>query len=249
MSTEITVLGMRINPCENTERMGKGTDMPDDTQKLVAERLEFRLKETGKAAAAVSRAAGLGPDYIRDFLTGRKRNMKHEALMKIARELDVTIAYFHAGEDEAAESGGLMAAPEPPASKAVPIYGRAAGSRDGALYVEPQVIDWAPCPPGVFTVRDVYALWVMNDSMKPRFRHGDIVFVEPHRAVRPGDDVVIQIRQRDSNTVETWIKEFVGYRGDDIVAWQHNPAQELTFKRGEVAEMQRIIPINELVGV
>lgn len=225
--------------------------MPDDTQKLVAERLDFRLKETGKKPAAVSRAAGLGPDYIRDFLTGRKRNMKHEALMKIARELGVTIAYFHASDDGSAESGGLMAAPEPPAAfgKSVPIYGRAAGSRDGAVHAEPQIIDWAPCPPGVTDVRDAYALWVMNDSMKPRFRHGDIVFIEPHRAVRPGDDVVIQIRPADSNTVETWIKEFVGYRGDDIVAWQHNPPQEVIFKRSQVAEMQRIIPINELVGV
>ncbi len=240
---------MRSNPCENPYALRKDKIMLDDTQRLVADRLEFRLQETGKKAATVSRQAGLGPDFIRDFLTGRKAKMNADALVRIARELGVTVAYFHTNTAEAAESADMLAAAEPPPVKSLPIYGRAAGSRDGALQFEPQIIDWAPCPPGVLETRDAYALWVMNDSMKPRFRNGDIVFIEPHRPVRPGDDVVIQIRRDDTNTVETWIKEFVGYRGDDIVAWQHNPPQELVFHRDEVTEMQRIIPINDLVGV
>lgn len=226
--------------------------MFDDTQKHVAERLAQRLKETGKTAAAVSRAAGLGPDFIRDFLTGRKRKMNGDAMVKIARELGVTIAFFTGDDSEGApdSAGVLIAAPEaPPSGRSVPIFGRAAGSRDGALQIEPQIIDWAPCPPGVENVRDAYALWVVNDSMLPRFRHGDIVFVEPHRAVRPGDDVVIQIRPDESNTVETWIKEFVGYQGDEIIAKQYNPPKDLVFKRNQVIEMQRIMPINDLVGV
>ncbi|MEP9397950.1 S24 family peptidase [Mesorhizobium sp. KR2-14] len=225
--------------------------MLDDTQKLVAERLAQRLKETGKTAAAVSRAAGRGQDFIRDFMIGRKRRMNADDMARIARELGVTVPYLLGEEVEAiVDSEALAAAaPEAPAGKGVPIYGRAAGSYHGALHIEPQITDWAPCPPGVANVRDAYALWVVNDSMVPRFRHGDIVFVEPHRPVRPGDDVVIQLRPDESNIVETWVKEFVRYQGDDIVVKQFNPPKELVFRRNQVVEMQRIMPINEIVGV
>ncbi|SFK29873.1 Phage repressor protein C, contains Cro/C1-type HTH and peptisase s24 domains [Mesorhizobium albiziae] len=209
------------------------------------ERIARRLQETGKKAAAVSRSAGYGPDFIRDFLAGRKGTMNAEAAARIAHELETTVPWLQ-GDDAA-----LPEPPDPQTARArsVPVFGTAAGSEGGALHIGSDVIEWLPCPPGIEGVRDVYALYVVGSSMEPRFRQGDPVFIAPHRPPRPGDDIVIQIKFDESGSVESWVKELVSIRDDQIVVRQHNPSGEISFDRRQVIEMHRIVPVNELFGL
>jgi phage repressor protein C with HTH and peptisase S24 domain len=212
----------------------------------LAERIARRLKETGKAASAVSRAAGYGPDFIRDYLSGRKKKMSADALARIARELGTTAAWLQ-GDDESL--------PEPPAphetgitrDRAVPLFGSTVGE-GGRVRATDEIVEMLVCPHGLEGVRDVYALYVARDTMEPRFRLGDVVFVTPHRPPRPGDDVVISYKTESGET-EMRIKQYLGERGDEVCALQHNPRQEVFFKRANIVEIHRIAPINDLIGV
>jgi phage repressor protein C with HTH and peptisase S24 domain len=221
---------------------------------IVVDRLRRRIAEDGRSASAISRAAGYGQDFIRDFLAGRKRKMSTEALGAIARELGVTIAWLQGGDEAMPEIAPPRAAER--AARAargggdqIPIFGTAAGSAGGALHISPDTIGWVSCPPGIANLRDTYALYVVGHSMEPRFRQGDIVFVSPHRPPRPGDDIVVQVREPDSAETQSWVKELVRDTPERVVTRQHNPADEIVFERDRIVEIHRILPINELVGI
>jgi phage repressor protein C with HTH and peptisase S24 domain len=212
----------------------------------LAERLRQRLQETGRNATELSLSIGRGKDYVNDLFKGKKDSFKSDVLVAIARELDVTVPWLQ-GDDDAPKEPSAGQPPLP--GRTLPVYGTAAGALDGALHMTTDVIEWIPCPAGLAGARDAYALYVVGDSMVPRFRHGEIIFVAPHRPPVPGDDVVIQVRHSESGATQSWVKEFVRLNGDEVVVRQHNPASEKRFARGDVVEMHRVMRINELVGL
>ncbi|MEO3997207.1 S24 family peptidase [Mesorhizobium sp. CAU 1732] len=216
----------------------------NDSGSLLAQRIRQRLDETGRSASEVSLACGYGTDFIRDFLTGRKKKINSEALARIAHELGTTVAWLLGDDDAIQEAGDTQ-----PAQQMVPVYGMAAGSRLGAAHHETEIIEWVPAPPGLARVRDAYMLYVDGVSMYPRFKHRDPIFVAPHQPAWPGDDVVILIRNSRTGEYQTWVKELVTINPDEIVTKQYNPGDEIHFNRSEVIEMHRILPLNEIVGL
>lgn len=225
-----------------------GEDRMSRPDTILHRRIVERLKETGRSASEVAVAAGAKQDFITDFLAGRKKSMNMRAMVRIAQELDRPLAWFY-GEEDIRSEDVANAIPTPPPSKRIPVYGTAAGSRLGASHYESDVIDWVPAPPGLDRIRDAYMLFVDGSSMEPRYRHRDPIFVAPHQPPWPGDDVVILIRKPKTGEYQTWVKELVNINPDEIVARQHNPSGELRFRRSEVVEMHRILPLGEIVGL
>ena len=87
--------------------------------------------------------------------------------------------------------------------------------------------------------------------MEPRYFSGDLIFSHPHKPVRPGDHVVVQVRKDQSpgGLTETWIKRFKADTDGEIVTEQYNPRADMRFKRQYVAAMHRVLTVNELLGV
>lgn len=213
----------------------------------IAGRIRQRLDETGKNAAAVSRAAGYGPEFIRNFLSGKKRSMNIAALAAIARELDAPVAWLQG--DDSVQPLDRTAAPAPPdAERTLPLYGTAAASQAGSIHILDDVLEWLPCPSGLKGVRGAYALYVSGTSMMPRFRPGELVFVAPGRPPRPGDDAVIQVRRAENGETEAWVKEYVTETPEQVIARQYNPPEEMRFSRREVVGLHRILSTKELIG-
>lgn len=142
-------------------------------------------------------------------------------------------------------------AQQPAASqiRQLPVYGLAAGSLAGQTVMTVEPIEFAPCPPGLVTVRDAYALMVKGSSMEPRYYAGDLIFIHPHRPVRPGDHAVIQVRKDPAGETETWIKRFRGETEKDVLTEQYNPPANMNFARKYVAAVHRVLTVNELLGV
>src|SRR5262249_1120246 len=76
----------------------------------------------------------------------------------------------------------------------LPVYGMTVGGREGDFTFNGQTVDYVPRAPGLGKVKDAFALFVANDSMKPWKEHGDIVYLHPGRPARPGDYVVVELR-------------------------------------------------------
>lgn len=133
----------------------------------------------------------------------------------------------------------------------VPVLGTAVGggNDDGDFRFNGETIDYAPRPPGIASRKDVYVLYVENDSMSPRFEPGERLYVDPHRAPRAMDYVVVELHGEGGEPGKGFIKRLVRKTPTKLVVSQFNPAKELEFDSDRVKQLHRVIPYDELLGV
>mgnify|MGYP000938715430 CR=1 FL=1 len=134
-------------------------------------------------------------------------------------------------------------------NRTLPLYGLAAGSLAGQHAMTSDPVDQVPCPPALADVAGAYALRTRGESMVPRYMPGDVLYVNPHQRVRPGDHVIVQTMLHDNSGTETWVKRFEGENPETIEVWQYNPPAKVEFKRRFVMHVHRVLPVNELFGM
>ncbi|MFD2679050.1 S24 family peptidase [Camelimonas lactis] len=129
----------------------------------------------------------------------------------------------------------------------IPVFGHAAAGDDGRFIMNGQRIADTFCPPVLSGVEGAYAVYVHGESMEPRFRAGETVWINPHQPVRQGDDVVAQILdadEDDGSPPSAYVKRFVS-RGSELVLHQFNPPDgetyELRFPEQRVVSVHRIV--------
>lgn len=131
----------------------------------------------------------------------------------------------------------------------LPVLGVTVGGDGGDFERNGQTIDYLLRPPGLAGVRDAFALYVMSDSMWPRFAHGETVFVHPHRPARPGDDVVVELKAPDGEPIPCYLKRLVRRTAKELVLEQFNPRKEIPIPASKVRHVYRILTPNELLGI
>lgn len=135
----------------------------------------------------------------------------------------------------------------------VPVLGTSRGGvpdKAGDFEMNGQIVDHVRRPPGIEGLRDVFALYVVGESMSPWREPGDLVYVTRARQPRPGDYVVAELLpQREGDPPSALLKRFVGLKGDRLVLEQYNPRQELRLDRRRVHQLHRVIDWPELLGI
>ncbi len=221
------------------------------------DRIRERLKDLGKTARAASIEAGLHPDTIRNVLRERSKKPRGDSLVKLARALNVTVEWLMEGEDPSVQPP--QPTPELPAvlpapdlsldmPRNIPILGTAAGSLTGAFQVDSNPIDYVRRPPGLEGARDVYALYVVGNSMSPRFEEGELLYVSERRPARIGDYVVIQTTDTRDGSVSAYCKRLRKRCDSSIEVEQYNPATTFTLQMSEIRAIHRVLTLNELFG-
>ena len=121
---------------------------------------------------------------------------------------------------------------------------------DGAFQLEPGVIDYVRRAPGIMNARDVYALYVTGESMWPRFRDGELLYISASRPVRIGDDVVVCIKpEREGDPERCFIKTLVRRHSDSIEVEQFNPVKRITFANDDIVRVHRVLTMADVLGV
>jgi len=124
----------------------------------------------------------------------------------------------------------------------VPVYGRAQGGPAGEFEFNGEVMGWESRPPMLEGVPDAYAIYVDGDSMYPRYKPGETVWINPSKPPSRGDDVIVQLHPvEEHGSQRGFIKEFVKWSPNHLVVCQHNPAGELTYDRNDVKTMHTIV--------
>lgn len=97
------------------------------------------------------------------------------------------------------------------------VYGWRRNDKNEIVTDFSRVNDAIAAPPNLLGVEGAYAALVADNSMSPRVRPGDIVFVNPTKPPRPGDLVMVAAlgSGKDKNTAR--IREFVRDEGADIL--------------------------------
>lgn len=127
--------------------------------------------------------------------------------------------------------------------------GHAVGGSEGDFSLNGEVIGRVPRPRALIG-RDIFAVRVRNDSMTPRFKEGELVYVDRHREPVAGEDAIIEMHpEEEHHAGPAFIKELVSKNMQTVVVMQHNPRKNITFQRREVKRLYRVIPWNEVLGV
>lgn len=122
----------------------------------------------------------------------------------------------------------------------IPMYGRAIVGADGVA-MDGRVIGWTFCPPGFEDVDRIYASYINGNTMFPRYKTGEVVWMHPNKPPKGGDDVFLQIQREGEEPPLGIAREFIAWDGDTLSVSQHNPPQNTTFQKNEVLAMHVIV--------
>lgn len=130
----------------------------------------------------------------------------------------------------------------PYSDRRIPVYGRAVGGDEGKFEFNGERMGDVFCPPILDGVPEAYAVEVAGESMTPRFRPGETVWVNPRKSVHRGDDVVVQMHPAEPDgTVEGYIKEYVTITPTMLVLRQYNPAKEIELDRRIIKSVHKVV--------
>lgn len=206
------------------------------------------LKERGLTQRELAAHLGVDPAAITRLFAGKRRLRLDEAPM-VAEFLGLdTPAFLEANR----MNGNVEIRPgrgdgDPDAGpRDLPVYGSAQGGDDG-MTIDYQPIEWMRRPQALEGVVDAFAFYVVGDSMTPRFRHGERLLVHPRRPPRPGEDVLIILRDgADREAGETdrrhaMVKTLVGRAGANVTVAQYNPPREFELPASEIDSILLIV--------
>lgn len=135
-----------------------------------------------------------------------------------------------------------VSAPQPEAlgRKDLPVYASAEGGSMGEMIISYDPIEWRERPSILDGVSDGFAMYVVNDSMEPRYFQGDLLLVHPRRPPRPGNDVLL-IKKSENGEHHAMIKRLVRSNSKEVVVRQFNPPKEIVVPRDQLANLFRVL--------
>lgn len=209
-----------------------------------------RLDAGFRTAAEAALALGLAVTTYINHENGTRGFSRHAPVY--AQHFGVDLEWLMTGRagtaagDETRATAAFLSAASADISSDLPILGTAAASIVGAVTLG-RTVGYERRPPALRNVPDAYALYVAGDSMIPRYFPGDIVYVNPHRPCRQGDDVVIQTRIKPGDDISGYVKCFISRSSRGVVARQYNPETQIEYSRNTVVAVHRILTAHELM--
>lgn len=170
--------------------------------------LQRRLAERGLTQAEVARATSIDETAISKMLHG-KRNMSAAELQRLTRLLEGSPPATGFGEGAAA----FQSAPDTRA----PIF-RAVATASGDWLLEraSPPVNMKERPPGTAAVAELYGFHAPDRKAWPRFKTGEIVWVDPAHPVGEGDDVLILSKLPKRTALKAALGEFVSATASKI---------------------------------
>lgn len=145
----------------------------------------------------------------------------------------------------------LRLAKAPPVSR-IPIMGVAVAGllEDADFYFNGHASDYIDRPPGLMYAKNVYAIYVISDSMSPRFEPNELLYVDADRPAVINDYAVIEMNPNADGTAGPgYVKRLKRRTADALIVEQFNPPKEFALPMDEVKSVHRIVPWRELLGV
>jgi phage repressor protein C with HTH and peptisase S24 domain len=211
------------------------------------ERVIAWMKERGLNNRLLADLLGISEDKVSKSLsaTGKPRQWQGAEVLKLMEHMNAPASPPETVRTEVRGTGRSTAETHDAwamkGAKPVPLVGSAFGgdwdNLEGVELTElhlADVLDYMSRPPSLANDPDAYAVEIVGESMSPRFEPGEQAFVSPRSAVRPGDDVVVQLinpRAADdmkNRVVMVLIKRLVRRTATHLELRQYTPDQ--TFK-------------------
>jgi transcriptional regulator with XRE-family HTH domain len=211
------------------------------------------LERVGASQADLARHLRLAPSAVSRMLKG-ERQMKPLEVVHIAAFLRVPedeVLHHVVGNMPVAPPTNAprpgrgrprLAGPATPPSRLqhepdrIPIRSGARGGTDQEMFLEDGPIGYTSRPSNLGGVRSAYAIYMVGDSMEPRYEPGWLLHVNPFKPPTRGRDVVVY---KEGQSV--LIKQFVAWDGETLVLRQLNPPETLRIPREQVRECHLVV--------
>lgn len=186
---------------------------------LVAWMLKKLSEDRAKTRTGLAERIGVDKSVVSRMMAGGRQ-------IKVS-EISAIADYF--GEmppigfsEEAAPFGD-----QNPAPPLAPVY-RAAGGDNGnwMLHRHAEPIDWRPRAPHFERAATVLGFYTPDDAMAPRYKPGEIVWVDPHRPARAGEDALFVEAAGRNGPERVILGELIGAEGGEYILIQHKDRQE-----------------------
>jgi phage repressor protein C with HTH and peptisase S24 domain len=208
-----------------------------------------RVAELGLTLSELSLRAGKNHAYFQQFIKrGVPARLPEEVRGRVAQILEI--------DEQQLKSVGLksstgIAAPNATLGGGVriatwiPVYGHAVGGKDGEFILNGNKVTEVLAPANLSSVPDAYAVYVVGDSMEPRYFAGETVFVNPRLPISKGAFVVAQISAGMEGAPHAYVKRFLSQDARRLRLEQYHPKKILEFPTAKVVSVHRIIMSGE----
>ncbi|KAA0583663.1 helix-turn-helix domain-containing protein [Azospirillum sp. B21] len=207
----------------------------------------------GLSQEKLAELAGTSQPQINKLETGQ-RKMTVDWAVKLAQPLGVEPAVLLGLDLPAVPAAARPARPAmppllrtPPAgmqqaqAASMPVRAAARGGVDQEMFLEDGPIDWIARPDYLKNARDPYAMYVVGESMMPRFRPAQLLHVNPHKPPAPGAGVVVVKRNK-----AVLVKEFVRRGPEAVVLREYQPAdREFTVPLEDLDTLHTVVGLQE----
>ena len=210
------------------------------------------LDRVGATQADLARHLRLAPSAVSRMLRG-ERQMKLLEAVQVADFLGASQQEVlrHAGAEvdlpprtEPPRRGRprrpVVPGGTPPArDDTIPIRSAARGGEQ-EMFLGDGPIGYTPRPTNLAGVRDAYAIYMIGDSMEPRYEQGWLLHVNPFKPPTRGRDIVLY-KTNDA----VLIKQFVRWESDALILRQLNPPADLRIPREEIRDCHLVVGVDQ----
>lgn len=206
-------------------------------------RLREARKNAGLTLAQVGEAFGITAQAVAAWEGKGTRPTfpTPDKLEQLAQLLGVTTSYLLGADDthRMPPPNAKLAGTRELGRRDLPVYASARGGH-GEMVMSGDPIDFTERPSSLQHVTDAFAVYVVGESMEPRFSQGELLLIHPHRPVRPGSDVLIELAE-DRGERSCMVKRLVRITSDSYELRQFNPAEDFTIPRDRVLRCMLIV--------
>lgn len=208
-----------------------------------------KLKEREISANEASRRIGRNAAYLNQFL---KRGVP-QTLPEHTRERLEELLGLNPGELRQNRHGtfrlpkaAVVRIHHPSQTDTIPILGAVEGGPDGFFMWNGDIVGYRSRPPELLGATQGFGLYVVGTSMSPRYREGEIVYVNPGKPVTADCYVVVQLRpMQEGEPPRALIKRYVRRTSTKLILHQYNPDKQIELPLDDVVSIQRIVGSGE----
>lgn len=155
--------------------------------------IKRRREDLGLSKAAFARSVGVSPATVSDWESGVIKNIEGQHLVRAALVLKTSAErlFLDDGLQAGEPSGGYLVRPD---QESVPVHQSLEQGVDGDWHAVASAanstgarIPFATSVPGTF------AIVIAQDALRPRFKPGEYVVLEPLATPLPGQEVALQL--------------------------------------------------------
>jgi phage repressor protein C with HTH and peptisase S24 domain len=151
------------------------------------------------------------------------------------------------------QSGARETRPAPPGAiysgerwpRDLRVLGMAECGPDGWSLWNGEVIEMTSRPPNLAGAALAYAVYVVGDSMEPRYHWGELVYVHPGRPVDVGAYVLVQVKPKNGEAPRALVKRLVRRSATKVTLEQFNPKKTIELKTSDIISMHRVVGSGE----